>query len=998
MQFLAALAQEVAINLRAVAPAFKVEHPGATGFDVTDPIDGLTFAVALRERSPGERVLSVCVIPPDMRPMDPMAGLLRDCPAPFATASARPDLAADWVAYAILPVRDTALRAIAAAQRRLAAERLERQRLQEEERARQARAEAERARAWAAAVEEERRAAEVRARADADRIRAENVARALLRDAMLGRLSEALESDFLTAHQVLLADPSRDLLRAGEFEDLRTAFVQKWAERGAVPLDGDQAAAVGAVGSDAKVIARAGSGKTRTLTTRAIFLQQHCHVSPREMLLVAFNRDAAKVMRERLEASLGSDIPHVMTFHALAHALVHPGEDLLRDDEAAGDLGLSREIQEVIDEHVRSAEHQPLIRDLMLAHFRDDWERIVDGRFELPIDELLAYRRALPRETLRGEPVKSFGERLIANTLFEHGVNYKYERNFRWDGENYRPDFTIMTGPDGGVVIEYFGLAGDADYDERSEAKRHFWAKRGSWTLLEYVPVDLARHGVDAFRACLVDDLHRVGIATRLRSEEEIWQEIHRRAIDKFTKAMANFVGRARRLDLDPSTLAARIEAHQPIGPTEALFLRIGLSIYGGYLARLQGHGQDDFDGLMWRAGRKVRAGETRFTRDRGREQGDLASLRFILVDEFQDFSAMFYELLAAVRAANRSVEFMCVGDDWQAINGWAGADLTYFENFEKWFEGGSEHSITTNYRSASAIVDAGNAVMHGHGLPARAKPRADGGRVWQCHLDQFEPTQIEMDRHERDELTPAVLRLVRRLLDEGRSVVLLARRNHVSGYVHYTDREARSVDGLGRFLSHLHAFLPDQDEKRVTIATTHKYKGREKDAVIVLDATEGAYPLIHPNWSFLRVFGDRLESIVDAERRLFYVALTRAENVLVLLTDSRRRSPFLDDVRIRVPLETVAWADLRPAPSLDGARVEVRVEGYNVKDALKALGYRYEGRLQAWCRTFMQDEFQLETLLGQSWSEGCDRILVVDESGSVIQRWSPEMRGTARG
>ena len=54
----------------------------------------------------------------------------------------------------------------------------------------------------------------------------------------------------------------------------------------------------------------------------------------------------------------------------------------------------------------------------MLIHFRDDWERIVDGGFHLPFEELVEYRKALPRESFRGEYVKSYGEKLIANTLF----------------------------------------------------------------------------------------------------------------------------------------------------------------------------------------------------------------------------------------------------------------------------------------------------------------------------------------------------------------------------------------------------------------------------------------------------------------------------------------------------------------------------------------------------------------------------------------------------
>ncbi|PLS83123.1 MAG: DNA helicase UvrD, partial [Actinobacteria bacterium] len=262
--------------------------------------------------------------------------------------------------------------------------------------------------------------------------------------ALVARLEDVFESDFLSADAIFAADPDAELVGDEEYGELKTSFVRRWAERElGQDLDLEQAAAVAATSGDVQVVARAGSGKTRTLVTRTIFLQKHCGVSPREIRLLAFNKKAADEMKGRLAEALGEDLPHVMTFHALAHALVHPEEDLVFDDASADQLGHSREVQEVIDEHVRSEEYGDRIRDLMLAQFRDDWERIVDGRFQLTMDEFLAHRRALPRESLKGDYVKSYGEKVIANALFEHGIGYKYECNFRWNGFNYRPDFTI---------------------------------------------------------------------------------------------------------------------------------------------------------------------------------------------------------------------------------------------------------------------------------------------------------------------------------------------------------------------------------------------------------------------------------------------------------------------------------------------------------------------------------------------------------------------------
>jgi DNA helicase-4 len=138
----------------------------------------------------------------------------------------------------------------------------------------------------------------------------------------------AFETRFLTADDVLADDPDRDRLSIDEYRALKAEFVQKWAARElGQPLDSEQALAVATFGGDARVIARAGSGKTRTLVTRAIFLVKHCRLEPRAVLLLAFNRRAADEMHARLKEHLGARLPHVMTFHALALRARSPGGD-----------------------------------------------------------------------------------------------------------------------------------------------------------------------------------------------------------------------------------------------------------------------------------------------------------------------------------------------------------------------------------------------------------------------------------------------------------------------------------------------------------------------------------------------------------------------------------------------------------------------------------------------------------------------------------------------
>lgn len=849
----------------------------------------------------------------------------------------------------------------------------------ESDRQRQA-AREEAVRAEAERLDRARRAEQARI----DAVHAEERARAAARASAEARVRAAFEANFINADLDWRSLAGGDLTFE-DFEALKVRFVQDWAARELNEnLDDEQARAVGSLTGHIQVIARAGAGKTRTLVTRAAFLQKHCRIPADSLLLLAFNRSAAAEMKKRLASIVGESLPHVMTFHALAHALVHPEESLLFDDLGSDSLALSRAVQDVIDAHIRSEVSGGQVRELMLAHFREDWERIVNGRFELERDEFVAHRRALPRESLRGDYVKSFGEKVIANALFEHGVEYAYESNFRWDGTNYKPDFKIRGDSSGGVIIEYLGLVGDPEYDESVRAKRDFWRKRKEWKLIEIEPSDISSRGPDAFVRCLLQTLSEAGITWRRLSDDEIWELVRHRALDRFTEAVRGFVARGRKRNLSDDELHNLISAHSPASRVEGLFLEIVESIYRSYVERLREQCLDDFDGLMWRAVAAIREGRTRFIRNKGREQGDLTRLKYVMVDEFQDFSSMFLEIIEAIRANNPTVQIFGVGDDWQAINGFAGSDLCFFERFSDYFQNAKCLTIHSNYRSAAAVVQAGNALMHERG-PAAVPVRAEPGQVEIGAMDEFTPTATESHRHGTDEITPATLRLVRRSLDLGQSVVLLSRRKVLPWYASY-DKSENGADGISRFLDHIRSFLPEEDRPRVTMSTAHGFKGLEAPSVVVLDAVDGSYPLLHPNWVFLRVFGDSLAGLIDEERRLFYVATTRATTAVRFLTENGRRSPFIVDIQRHCQIPSITWTELEPAASIHGARLEIRVfDAFEVKETLRSLKYRWNAQGRYWFRTVNADAFSFESLLAQPWVSDKLRIRVYSERGDLV-------------
>ena len=823
-----------------------------------------------------------------------------------------------------------------------------------------------------------------------ERARRENEKRGLLKN-----LKEHLEQDFLNADR-FYQDRCTTHISFKEYEAEKINFVQSWANNNCLDRipDEEQAAAIGAVEGNIQVVARAGSGKTATLINRARFLQQHCGVSPDEMLLLAFNRKAAYEMRDRIASFVQESTPHVMTFHALAFAMVQPEKILL--DEPDGEQSQSRVLQGVVDSYLRNPVYYDRIRDLMMKHFRTDWERIVSGGYDRTLNEMLRYRRSLRCETLDGKPVKSYGEKAIANFLFEHSIKYKYEPLFWWGPKKrhpYHPDFTI---PRYKVAIEYFGLSGNPGYDKMSEEKRNYWRNKPNWRLLDYSPHDV-RRGEDDFCALLKQDLEALGISCVRLSDNQIWHQIKGGAIVDFTEVVRGFIQRCRKLSLTLTELSKKIQDHNCINDVEEHFLNLVQDFYRSYLERFDAYGlqrpeEEDFDGLVQRAVEIIKNGETEFhykekIAPHRPRTCNLKHVRYVFIDEYQDFSELFYRLTKAIREKNTHARFFCVGDDWQAINSFAGSDLHFFKNFCQAFQNSRKLHVIRNYRSVGEVVDVGNALMQGRGKSALAHKTVKG-KVVIADLDTFPLARILHENYPNlgDYSTHALLCLVRKIIDDGKNVVLLSRINSEPWSINYENWGMLSGKrGLDRFLAVLCSRLSSDHAKKVKISTVHKFKGLQKDAVIVLDANIRRYPLVHPNWFFNRVFGDSERLIIDEERRLFYVALTRAVEELYILTKGGNPSPFLEDLEENMELSKLKWSDYPPPACASKILIRVGNQyGHGsrpttaVKELLKTEGYDWDDESKTWYILRPADGFSVKDFANQAnWSNSANGIYV---------------------
>ncbi len=802
----------------------------------------------------------------------------------------------------------------------------------------------------------------------------------------------------------------------------KLAGAWRWAEWACsevdVELDSEQFAAVTAPFENTLVTSRAGSGKTRVLTTRALWLQQVRGVAPNELLLLAFNVKAVKEMKERLQTHLGPEavLPHVMTFDALAKAVVRPAETLLNDDRSAGQHALAKEVASIQDSQTEPTSPRPREPDHMravigrlasggsvlgrflkflLGPFVGGWERIESGDLDLVTEDAEALKRHQHPSTVlagdvaavNGTYVKSEGERLISNALFFNNVQASYEEAFDWNKSVYKPDFTIRTGEDSGVIIEYFGLLRDPEYAQEAREKRQYWEERPGWELIALKPQDIARRGKAAFTLFLLETLESHGVPSRTLSEQEIFERLPRVvSVDRYTTALTSFITRCRGERISSQHLRTRIRAHHPEDDAERDFLALAEVIYDAYLDKVIGGGFEDFKGIMWRAVSKVENGDTKFRRDRGRERGDLMAVRHILIDEFQDFTKSFHALIHATQMVNPEARVFAVGDDWQAINGFAGSDLQFFNGFNQFFQNATRYQMTTNYRSARAIVAASNALMapvdSAGPFGVASTDRRGQVRLWR--LSRFTPSPSEIDLHGDDHLTSAVLRLVNDNLEVGRDVHMLSRTNTIE------------KQDLKVFLRTVRSHLQPGHADKVHASTTHLFKGLEEQAIIILDADDRRYPLVHPDWKYQRLFGDTEDRIREEERRLFYVALTRAVSSLDIINakDEEDESPFLIDLENCV--RHGSWDSLPPPRSTGEETVMIRVSGktYPVHPILRdEQQYRWNQPDKCWRKSLPATELpDYATLEYEPWFQAGVIVEVLAWDGEVLFRsegWS---------
>ena len=542
-----------------------------------------------------------------------------------------------------------------------------------------------------------------------------------------------------------------------DFLHRKLPVVRKVVDEFESALDQEQVRAIAHPSERLLVQARAGSGKTRTICARAVLAIQDESLTPNQVLILAFNKAAASEVRERVHKKLETDeYQNARTFHSLAHRLVNPMEKLLFDEgEELSMAEQSKFVQRLLERILN-----PAFKERMVEFFRKELTEIERIGRDLPPGEYFSFRRSLEHVTLRGgEWVKSNGEKFVADFLFEHDIHYTYEKVWAWKadflGSNtpYKPDFSILVNCKD-YVLEHWALDPDdpeetvpehwdmstREYREQVSRKRNFWASRNEVSLLE-THTGMMKDGRKAFESQLAAILDRGGIQVRKLPKEEIVRRVFENEIriSRMAGLFRQFIERAKRRGWSPDDVSQKINGARSssLEPRVELFHQLALRMYREYETELSDSNRIDFNDLLVRATKKLEklAGDSTIRIGHGTSIR-VDQLKWVLLDEYQDFSELYYRMIRAILRAAPEARLLAVGDDWQAINGFAGAELRFFEDFDQYFPGGHRAQITTNYRSDRRVVGAGNRLMKGRGPVGIVGPAAKSGGTKVRYLD----------------------------------------------------------------------------------------------------------------------------------------------------------------------------------------------------------------------------------------------------------------------
>lgn len=646
------------------------------------------------------------------------------------------------------------------------------------------------------------------------------------------------------------------------------------------------------------VLAGAGSGKTKTLIQKLLYLLSEKNIKPSNILAITFTKNATTEMIDRLiiagdngnkyEELIGNklidkeqkDIERrnkmqaipwlanltVRTFHSLCYQLLKNSGGatfdnqfrLLIDEQA--DETKEKEYRAIAPEKSSDIKHKILLglckdTSYLLKLKRYILDFYVDKAY---IDKKIKtsnYNNEITYTTLKGEKVKSKSERDIADWLFRHNLKYNYEQLTLFKDFSFYPDFYI---PQADLYLEHVS---NKSYKTQDKEEQFVLAGRQCVKTFESLTQDSTIFNLAMDRIVMGKVTDKISQLASLKYEEEF--KSYGDKIKEFIKTISRVQAMAKADNVSIDDLLVKASSHQH--ERVRVFYNLASPILKGYAEYCVNKSYLDFDDLIVQTIKLLE--ENQEIRNAYHKR-----FKYILVDEFQDVNSLQVKLLDLLLTPE--TQLFCVGDDWQSIYGFRGSEVDYIVNFERHYKKSRVIKLDVNYRSTQTIVGASTEVIRNNKFQIDKEITAF--KKTPSKIQIYRAKEMDVDGVEY------LVKKVSALQNDGlnpEEILVLYRRSKMF----HPYSKALYKAGL-----------------KVTAKTIHASKGLEAKVVFIIGLTEGSggFPDIWLDDIVFRVVKDvKLDMLMEEERRLFYVALTRAKDELYLITELGNESTFIDEI-----------------------------------------------------------------------------------------------------
>lgn len=632
------------------------------------------------------------------------------------------------------------------------------------------------------------------------------------------------------------------------------------------------------------VIAGAGTGKTTTIVGKIKYLLKSEKCKPEDILVLSFTNASASEMNKRINQETGCNIA-ASTFHKLGINIITKVDGVV---PKISNMNLRNFIKEQLIINMQSDSYLNLLNSYLM------YNRVVP-KSEFDFKSKAEYNEYLmlnPPTTINNEIVKSYGEMDIANFLAQNSVQYIYEKPYEFDTRTseygqYNPDFYL---PEYGIYIEYFGINKNGEVPSYFKGKNGLTATQTYQNSIKWKRETHQANGTtmiecfayEKFDGILLEQLKNNltanGVKLSPKSAKELWEKLSsdkNSVVDGLIELFETVINLIKSNNYSIDFLR-QLNIGDSNAQNNAIIISLLEPIYNSYCSYLSEHKEIDFNDMINVATEYVAQGKY------------IHPYKYIIVDEYQDISKARFALLNNMRATN-DYNLFCVGDDWQSIYRFAGSDIGFILNFEKYWGPSEISKIETTYRFSQSLIEiSGSFVMKN---PAQIKKSIRGNNAYAG----FALGEIN---GYTDKL--AIGFMLKRLddLPNNSTVFFIGRYSFDVDLFKYNPFLNIQFNNRNGFTDIVYT---KRSDLKIRFITAHKSKGLQADYVFIINNKKSkmGFPSKMQDAPILSLLLENSDSYpYSEERRLFYVALTRAKKKAFIVTVKNQESEFAVELK----------------------------------------------------------------------------------------------------